>query len=106
MSETVWPAARRFYRSTSLCLTVQVPIFGQQTESDGGRAGLGARAGAELVQHRRDMVVDGLACDDELVRDLAVRQATGDEGEDLDLPARQTRPVGAGRGPRSAWDAG
>src|SRR6187200_3177418 len=59
----------------------------------GGHAGLATRAGAELAQHRRDVVIDRLHGHDEPLRDLGVAQALRDQAHDLELAWREAGRV-------------
>src|SRR5215472_9453132 len=53
--------------------------------------GLRARGDLELAEDVRDVVLDRLLAELELVGDLTIRQAERDEADDLDLTLRQSR---------------
>ena len=69
-------------------------------------AALGGRLCAcpdgELLQDRRDVVLDGAPGENEAVCDLGVREALTEENEHLELSVGQIGGVAAGRGPRAA----
>jgi hypothetical protein len=66
----------------------RLPRFVSDAEPHGVSAGLGARAGAELVEDRGD-VVDGTLGQHGRLRDLCVALATCDEPQDRELPGRR-----------------
>ena len=60
----------------------------QQPAPAGDRGGLGAAGGAELAQDVGDVDRDGLGADEQLLADLAVGPALGDQRQDLGLARR------------------
>ena len=76
------------------------PRLVQEPPAAGDGGGLGAAGGAELAEDVGDVHRDGLRADEQLLADLAVGPALGDQGEDLGLARGQRvrRTVGAGGG--------
>src|SRR5262245_14017033 len=102
--------ARR-YGGRRPCASEDVPIFWtaglaarrlDESEPDGLDARLGARAGAELAEDRRDVMVHGPLRDDEALRDVHVAETLGDEREHFHLARRELGWVPARGGPRPA----
>ena len=79
-----------------------VPIFGGRGAQES--RGLGARARAELAQHRPHVVVDRPLGDHQALGDLAVGQPLAEEAQHLPLAAGE--PVGRGDADRGGHDAG
>ena len=66
-----------------------------------------SRGRSQLREERRHMMVDGLRRNEEPLRNIGVRQARGDQVQDLDLARRETRrmlPGLAARTPGHAFD--
>ena len=66
------------------------------------RAAAAARDGTPACADVRDVAMDGVLAEHEARGDLAVRQALGEQAEDLALARRQLRQRAGGRGARSA----
>src|SRR3954454_15683179 len=69
------------------------------------RRGLAARPDPELGEDRRDVVLDGLARQEQPLRDVAIAQALGDQREDIELARGEVGGVLAGRTARAAREA-
>jgi hypothetical protein len=72
-------------------------MFAGETEPHGVCGRLRARAGAELLEDCGDVVVDGALGEHELVCDLGVWPALGDEPPHLELTGRVAGWVGTRR---------
>ena len=70
----------------------------REVEANGDRGGLGARGHAELAQDVRHVDARGVLADEQLVGDLAVGPAQGDQGQHLALALRQAEGIGGRRG--------
>src|SRR3954462_9661904 len=66
------------------------------------RRGLATRPDPELGEDRRDVVLDGLARQEQPLRDVAIAQALGDQREDIELARGEVGGVLAGRPARTA----
>src|ERR671922_2212094 len=67
------------------------PASAGQPEPDGDRGGFDPPADPELAQDVRDVDARGALADEQLVGDLAVRPATGEQSQDLQLAGRELR---------------
>ena len=77
---------------------------GQEAQFFAALDGLGAAGGAELVEGAGAVGLDGVFGDEELRGDLAIAEAAGDQGEDLELAGRDAEGLLAGRvGTKGAW---
>jgi hypothetical protein len=75
-------------------------------EVGGGAGGLAAGTDVELGQDGGDVVVDGAHGDHQLVGDLGVGAAVGEEAEDFELAVGEAGRVGAGAGAGAAGEVG
>src|SRR6478672_12011684 len=66
-------------------------LFGEQAMAHGVQAGRGPAVGTDLAVDVLDVVAGCLGGDDERSGDLLVREAQGEELEDLDLPGGEAR---------------
>ena len=64
---------------------------GEQALAAGDRGGLGAAGGLQLAEDVGDVDRDGLGADEQLLADLAVRAALGDQRQDLALAGGERR---------------
>ena len=76
----------------------------QQPELSPSPDGLGARVGLQLAVGGRDLGLDGVAGDVQLLRDLTERQVRRKELQDADLRSRQCHRARQPRGPARAGD--
>src|SRR4051795_2630202 len=77
----------------------------EQSELGSATRGVAPVAGAELRQHRCDVVFRGARRHDELVGDLYVGASVCEEPEHLELARREVRRVRTRRLPRPARNA-
>jgi hypothetical protein len=78
-------------------------LWFDETAVIGTDDGLCAVAVAELGQHVSDMGLDGFRADDELRGDLGVRQALGDQAQDLALAVGEPGALEPAAGGEAGW---
>jgi hypothetical protein len=64
----------------------------QQAEFLGAMHGLGAARGSELVKGAGAVGLDGILGNEQLIRNLAIAAAAGDEGEDFEFAVGDPEP--------------